>query len=69
MVSFAYKTMSENVAMSTGYSDPAKVAVDGWINSPGHRKNLLSQSNICGIASYRNADGGWYFTQLFAYKF
>ena len=32
----------ENVAYNGGAEDPAKVAVDGWINSPGHRKNMLA---------------------------
>ena len=52
-VRFSFKSMAENVALSTGHSDPAKIAVEGWINSPGHRKNLLSASNVCGIAAYR----------------
>ncbi len=30
-----------------------KTIVNGWINSPGHRKNLLSLSNVCGIAVYK----------------
>lgn len=40
--------------------------VDGWIESPGHRKNLLGDWNFCTIAGYKNAAGLWYFTQLFA---
>ncbi|CAG9324843.1 unnamed protein product [Blepharisma stoltei] len=57
---------AENVAMSHGMGDPAKVAVDGWINSPGHRKNLLGHFNYMGIGVYQNQKGAWYFTQLFA---
>jgi len=34
--------MCENVAWSRGALDPVKMAVDGWIKSPGHRKNLVS---------------------------
>jgi len=57
---------AENVAMSHGMGDPGKVAVDGWINSPGHRKNLLGHFNYMGIGVYQNSKGAWYFTQLFA---
>lgn len=41
----------------------SKVAVDGWIDSPGHRKNLLSHMEWCAIGVYRNAKGAWYLTQ------
>ena len=64
---YPFRPMSaaENVAMSKGLSDVAKVAVDGWIDSPGHRKNLLSHHDYCGIGVYRNYDGAYYLTQLF----
>eukprot|EP01015_Nassula_variabilis_P015631 TRINITY_DN2335_c0_g1_i1.p1 TRINITY_DN2335_c0_g1~~TRINITY_DN2335_c0_g1_i1.p1 ORF type:complete len:481 (+),score=51.51 TRINITY_DN2335_c0_g1_i1:67-1509(+) len=65
-VKFPFQSMRENVAYMVGYSDVAKTAVEGWINSPGHRKNLLSESNICGIGCYRASDGKWYLTQLLA---
>jgi len=67
-VKFAKMSMAENLAYNQGYSDPPKSAVDGWITSPGHRKNLLSSSNVCGIACYRAPNGSWYFTQLFAMR-
>merc|ERR1719483_438933 len=65
---FPHRSVSsaENVAMSHGLSDVAKVAVDGRIDSPGHRKNLLSKHRWCGIGVYRNARGEYYLTQLFA---
>ncbi|EAR92960.2 cysteine-rich secretory family protein (macronuclear) [Tetrahymena thermophila SB210] len=68
-ITFSYRSVAENVAYcSAGYSNIPKTIVDGWINSPGHRKNMLSNSNVCGIAVYRNNKGFWYFTQLFALK-
>jgi len=65
---FPHRSVSaaENVAMSHGLSSVAKTAVDGWIDSPGHRKNLLSKHRWCGIGVYRNASGAYYLTQLFA---
>merc|ERR1712228_39319 len=64
---YPFRAMSaaENVAMSQGLSNVAKVAVDGWIDSPGHRKNLLSNNNYCGIGVYRGYNGAYYLTQLF----
>jgi uncharacterized protein YkwD len=57
---------AENVAYNYGHSDPAKITVDGWIQSPGHRKNLLGNFNFMGIGVYVNRKGYYYFTQLFA---
>merc|ERR1712176_573105 len=64
---YPFRAMSaaENVAMSNGLRNVAKVAVDGWIDSPGHRKNLLSNNNYCGIGVYRGYNGAYYLTQLF----
>ena len=57
----------ENVFMcydSCREIEVAKMAVDGWINSPNSR-NLLSDTTICAIASYKNKSGTIYLTQLF----
>jgi len=59
----------ENVFCCYGYySDTAELAVNGWINSPGHRKNMLSNSNHCAIATYVNSNGEIYLTQIFIKK-
>ena len=58
----------ENVFMCQGVAGAsvAKMAVDGWANSPGHRrKNMLASWRYCGIGVYRNGSGGYYLTQLF----
>ena len=47
-------------------SNIARMAVDAWINSPGHRANLLGQYNYCGVGVFQNNAGVWYVTQLFA---
>jgi len=62
----SYRSAAENVAMSSGLPEVARVAVNGWIDSPGHRKNLLSNSIYCGIGVYQNSKGAWYLTQLFS---
>jgi uncharacterized protein YkwD len=53
----------ENIAM--GYRDAAAV-MEGWMNSPGHRANILNcDSRAVGVGLARNADGTPYWTQLF----
>mmetsp|Transcript_16954 Transcript_16954/g.28708 ORF Transcript_16954/g.28708 Transcript_16954/m.28708 type:complete len:114 (+) Transcript_16954:908-1249(+) len=64
-VPFYIRSFSENVAYNYGCSDPVEVAVRGWINSPGHRKNMLATNNLCAIAVAVRG-GTYYFTQLFA---
>ena len=67
---FIYYKACENVYMCQGYSQYsiAENAVKGWINSPGHKKNLLSDTTLCAIAVYKNNFGEFYLTQLFALK-
>lgn len=62
---FYCMAFGENVAFNGGQADPVYCAVDGWIHSPGHRKNLLGRFNCCGIAVYFYY-GKFYFTQLLA---
>mmetsp|Transcript_30658 Transcript_30658/g.51885 ORF Transcript_30658/g.51885 Transcript_30658/m.51885 type:complete len:602 (+) Transcript_30658:47-1852(+) len=65
---FPHMAAAENLAMNGGIpeSQVARVSVNGWIDSPGHRKNLLSEQTLCGIGVYRNHKGQYYLTQLFA---
>ena len=55
--------------MCSGYGSAiADMAVNGWINSPGHRKNMLAANTHCAIATYRNVYGEYYLTQIFVRK-
>jgi uncharacterized protein YkwD len=62
-----YSAAGENIAWNRGYSDPAAVAVEGWMNSSGHRANILNGTYThTGVGVARSeADGAWYFTQVF----
>lgn len=60
-----YRAAAENVAYNMGYSDPATKAVQGWLNSQGHRQNIEGNYNITGIGVAKNAKGEYYFTQIF----
>lgn len=56
----SYRTAGENIAK--GYRTPAAV-VEGWMNSPGHRANILNSSfTHIGVGYVQN---GSYWTQMF----
>lgn len=56
---------AENIYMTSPRKDMAKAAVDAWISSPGHRKNLLGNYCFSAIGVYKSPSGQWYFTQMF----
>jgi len=64
-ITIPYQSVAENLAYNMGYSDPVRNAVEGWIKSDGHRKNMEGQFNVTGIGVAKNAKGEYYFTQLF----
>ncbi len=57
---------AENVATNSGYSDPAQIAVNGWIKSAGHKKNIEGDYDLTGIGVSQSSEGGYYLTQMFA---
>lgn len=66
--SMSYSNASENVAYNQGYPDPDDRAVVDWINSPEHRQNIEGEFNLTGIGIVRNAQGEYYFTQIFVLR-
>ncbi|MFB2878979.1 CAP domain-containing protein [Floridanema aerugineum] len=63
--SVSYNSAGENVAYNQGYKDPATQAVQGWLKSPGHLKNIRGNFNLTGIGVAQNSKGEYYFTQIF----
>ena len=62
-VGYRYAWLGENIAYN--YPDAANVTF-GWINSPGHRANILfSEFTEIGVAMARNAYGEPYYCQVF----
>ena len=58
----SYRTAGENIAY--GYATPQQV-VSGWMNSEGHRKNILSSSfTKIGVGCYESS-GVLYWSQFF----
>lgn len=56
----------ENVAFCYGYENPIEISVEGWMESEGHRKNILENFEETGIGVAISEDGRFYITQLFA---
>jgi uncharacterized protein YkwD len=63
-----YRSAAENVAYNMGYGQPDLVAVQGWIESPGHQHNMVGRYDLTGIGVAKNAKGEYYFTQIFIRK-
>ena len=63
--SIPYRTFAENVAMNYGLRTPGATAVSGWLQSPGHRRNIEGSFDLTGIGIVRSEDGTYFFTQLF----
>lgn len=63
----SYSTAGENIAMNTYPGQQAGVeAMTGWMNSPGHKANILSaQFGRIGVGAWKKSDGSVYFTQDF----
>lgn len=62
----SWKGIGENIASLQGFKDPAPVAVEKWLQSPGHRQNILGgrwSESAVGVAEAK--DGTYYFTQVF----
>lgn len=58
-----WRSVGENIAY--GQRTPAEVQ-QGWMDSPGHRANILNTGYThIGVGAY-NHNGTWYWTQVFA---
>jgi len=59
----SYRSAGENIAW--GQRSPQEV-VNAWMNSPGHRANIMSFNfTAIGVGYYENANGTDYWCQLF----
>jgi uncharacterized protein YkwD len=63
-----YRSAAENVGYNVGYAQPEAIAMEDWIGSPGHQKNLVGRYDLTGIGSAKNDRGETYFTQIFIRK-
>lgn len=64
-----WRLIGENIASLRGYREPLKQVIDCWMNSPGHRENLLREKwRESGVGIAVAPDGTYYFTQVFLKK-
>ncbi len=63
----AYSSVAENVASNKGYENPDNTAVQGWIKSPSHQRNMVGNFNLTGVGVVERG-GSYYFTQIFVLK-
>jgi uncharacterized protein YkwD len=61
-----WRIVGENLAYSNGYLNPVAASVSGWMESPGHRRNILEPDyNLTAIGAWISPDGTVYFTEIF----
>ncbi len=64
-----YSVFAENLARVRYGGDPARLAVEGWLESPGHRRNLLDETaaeySFTGVGVVRREDGTVLLSQVF----
>lgn len=61
------RASGENVGYAGGFADNAATIHSGWMDSPGHRENILRSSfTQVGIGFVVDANGTAWATQVFA---
>jgi uncharacterized protein YkwD len=64
-----WRMVGENLSYSNGYINPVAITLRGWMDSPGHRHNILEgRYNDSAIGAWIASDGTVYFTQIFLRK-
>ena len=64
-----WRQIGENIAWLSGTTDPAKRVVDCWMNSEGHRHNILNPKfRETGLGLAISKDEKYYFTQVFVFR-
>jgi uncharacterized protein YkwD len=60
-----FEMVGENVAQTSGVDRPVATVIQGWMDSPGHRRNILQPDFTHTGAGACRGDGGYFFTQIF----
>jgi uncharacterized protein YkwD len=61
-----WRGSAENVYMQESRSEPMRQAVETWMKSEAHRKNMLDPTYTdSGVGMALSRDGVWYVTQIF----
>ena len=63
----AWRLCGENIFEEYGEADPVRAAVRSWMQSSGHRKNILTRGfTHTGIGVAKGRSGSYTITQMFA---
>jgi uncharacterized protein YkwD len=61
-----WSVMGENIAYNQGFDDPVAFAVARWMQSAGHRENIVrAEFTHSGLGVAQATDGRVFFTQVF----
>jgi uncharacterized protein YkwD len=61
-----WRMVGENLAYSNGYINPVAASMSGWMESPGHRRNILDPDwRQTAIGAWISENGTVYFTEIF----
>lgn len=61
-----WRMVGENLAYSNGYINPVAASLHSWMESPGHRRNILEPDfSLTAIGAWIKQDGTVYFTEIF----
>src|SRR5215813_1421094 len=64
--SIQWKMVGENLAYSNGYVNPVAASLYGWMESPGHRANILDREfRLSAVGAWIAPNGTVYFTEIF----
>lgn len=63
---YEFARVAENVGYQLNRPDPVASMMQGWKDSPGHRRNMLLPDVVeIGVGAAQGKSGRWYFVQLF----
>jgi len=63
---YHFKAVAENIASTSGQNSSVATVMNMWMNSPGHRENILNGNyNQIGAAVARASDGTIYWCVVF----
>ncbi|HSB09568.1 MAG TPA: CAP domain-containing protein [Blastocatellia bacterium] len=61
-----WRLVGENLAYSKGYINPVAASLRSWMESPGHRRNILDPDfQLTAVGAWVAADGTVYLTEIF----
>jgi uncharacterized protein YkwD len=61
-----WRVLGENLAFTRGYVNPVAASLRGWMDSAGHRRNILEPGfDESAVGAWISSNGTVYFTEIF----